>query len=265
MDKIKILILSIFLAGFLHAEQSVYSDSDFVDVDTIAKKNSRTIFMLKQQISQLKEKIEGLKSIINGQADEIAQLKQKVDNTALVESINQLTQRVAKLEQRPAQVIKVKEEASVAKVSTDKSEESTKSKETSEKEPKAEESKSVSNKELYKKSVLDFTNNRLTKAKKGFKKLLAKGYKKASSSFYLGEIAYKKGRYKEAIEYYQKSATLNDGASYMDKLLYHTAISLHKKGKDKEAKVFLNAVIDGYPNSSIVKEAKAYLDNLKHP
>jgi len=263
MSRIKIVILGIFLVGLLHAEQSVYSDSDFVDVDTIAKKNSRTIFILKQKISQLKEKIEGLKSIINGQADEIASLKQKADNTALVESINQLTQRVAKLEQRPAQVIKVKEEASVAKASISRSEDFSKSADKSKKESRIEDTKPVSSKELYKKSVLDFTNNRLSRAKRGFKKLLSKGYKKASSSFYLGEIAYKKDRYKEAIEYYQKSATLNDGASYMDKLLYHTAISLHKKGKDKEAKVFLNAVIDGYPNSSVVKEAKAYLDNLK--
>jgi len=264
MSRVKILIFTIFMVSFLHAEQSVYSDSDFVDVDTIAKKNSRTIFMLKQQISQLKEKIEGLKSVINGQADEIAQLKQKADNTALVESINQLAQRVAKLEQRPAQVVKVKEVnelASDSKDSSDKKEPSKSGK--SKTDVVKDDDIPLSNKELYKKSVLNFTNNRLTRAKKGFKKLLAKGYKKASSSFYLGEIAYKKGRYKEAIEYYQKSATLNDGASYMDKLLYHTAISLHKKGKDKEAKIFLNAIIDGYPKSSLVNKAKVYLDNLK--
>jgi TolA-binding protein len=49
----------------------------------------------------------------------------------------------------------------------------------------------------------------------------------------------------------------------MDKLLLHTAISLSKKGKKKEAKIFLNALISGYPDSSSVSEAKNYLKKLK--
>jgi len=253
----KKVILSIILASSLFAEQSVYSDSDFVDSSTIAKKNSREIFVLKQKISQLKQQIEGLKSIINGQADEIAQLKQKTNNN-LEDIINKLSQRVAVLESKPAQVIK---ERVVEKEESNKSVEVAESKQPSKtKEPKE---KPKSNKEIYKDSVLNFTKNRLTKAEKGFKKLYNKNYKKASSAFYLGEIAYNKKRYKSAISYYQESATLNDSASYMDKLLLHTAIALAKKGKKKEAKIFLNALINGYPDSSSVSEAKNYLKKLK--
>ena len=251
MNRVKILIITIFLTNLIYAEQSVYSDSDFVDSTTIAKKNSLEIFKLKQQITQLKERIEGLKSLINGQADEIVTLKQR-NNDTLEKIVNQLSQRVAKLEARPAQVIKVKESAN-EKVAINES------KNNSLKADKKPEIKQLSNKDLYKESVLNFTKNRLTKAQDGFKKLLKKGYKKASVNFYLGEISYKKSRYKDAIDYYQKSATLNDNASYMSKLLLHTAISLTKKGKKGDAKIFFRAVADGYPNTKEAKEAKSYL------
>jgi len=107
MNKIIFFTFSILISTILFAEQSVYSDTDFVDSSTIAKKNSREIFILKSKINQLKEQIEGLKSIINGQADEISQLKQR-NNNDLENIINQLSQRVAKLESRPVQIIKEK-------------------------------------------------------------------------------------------------------------------------------------------------------------
>ncbi len=243
------IIAIIAIIGLLNAEQSVYSDSDFIDSTTIAKKNSREIFILKQKINQLKEQIEGLKSLLNSQTNEIAALKQKTDNSNLETIVNQLSERIAKLESRPAQVVKVKEEATKDIVA-----------QTQTKAPKQEEpKKKLSNKELYKESVLNFTKNRLTKAEDGFKSLLSKGYKKASVNFYLGEISFKKGRFKDAIDYYQKSATLNDSASYMDKLLLHTAIALKKKGKAKEAQIFFKAVADGYPDTKSAKEAKKYL------
>lgn len=253
MKYILILVASI---GILAAEQSVYSDSDFVDSDAIAKKNSREIFVLKQKISQLKENIEGLKSIINGQANEIDRLKSK-DNSGLVDAINQLSKRVSALEARPAQIVKVKEE--IRTPSTPAAIPKTADSQELPKEIHKKEETAISNKELYKKSVLNYTNKKFSNAKSGFEKLLAKGYKKASSNFYLGEIAYKKGRYKEAINYYQASASLNENATYMDKLLLHTGIALQNKGKYKDAKVFLKAVIDTYPGTKSAKLAKERL------
>ncbi len=249
-----VLVLIAFLA-IAGAEQSVYSDSDFVDSDMIAKKNSREIFLLKQKVSQLKEQIEGLKSIIEGQATEIERLKSK-DNSGLIEAVNQLSKRVSKLESRPAQVV-VKEQPSAERLPKEESK-TVKTKSAS-KEKEIPEQKPKSSSELYKEAVLNITKNRLTKAKSQFEKLLSRGYKKASVNFYLGEIAYKKGRYKEAISHYQASASLNENASYMDKLLLHTAIALKKKGKSEDAKVFFKAVIDGYPGSKSAKEAKKYL------
>ena len=256
MNRVKLTIVAFLLTSFVYAEQSVYSDEDFVDSATVAKKNGLEIFKLKQKISQLKERIEGLKSLVNGQADEIAALKQR-NNDTLEKIVNQLSQRVAILESKPAQVVKVKEV--VATKSVDTSTQESKPEVDAPKVEKKPEQKKISNKDLYKESVLNFTKNRLTKAKEGFKTLLKKDYKKASVSFYLGEISYKKARYKDAIDYYQKSATLNDNASYMSKLLLHTAVSLTKKGKSQDAKIFFKAVSDGYPNTKEAKEAKKYL------
>ncbi len=254
------ILILIMLAGVANAEQSVYSDANFVDPDAIAKRNSREIFILKQKISQLKENIEGLKSIINGQQSEIDRLK-SAENNGLTDAVNQLSKRVAALEARPPQIIKVKEEVKApvqsASVLNNKAEKPLSN------EPAKEDKKKdtgISSKELYKKAVLDFTNKRFSSAQSAFKKLLKRGYKKASCNFYLGEIAFNKERYKEAIGYYQASASLNENASYMDKLLLHTGIALQNKGKYSDAKVFLKAVIDTYPGTKSARLAK---DRLK--
>ena len=249
-----VLLITIFAITLGFSEQSVYSDSDFIDTDVIAKKNSREIFILKQKLSQLKEVVEGLKSIINGQANEIERLRQKVEATSHLEKvINELSQRVATLESRPLS----KENKSVEAPSKDIEIPPSPIKEEKKKEPKKE--VKLSSKELYKEAVLNFTKSRLTKAQEQFKELLKRSYKKASVNFYLGEIAYKKKKYTDAISYYQQSAILNENASYMDKLLLHTAIALKKKGKNEDAKVFFKAVVEGYPDSRYAKEAKKYI------
>jgi len=266
----RVVFLSLLLVIFVSAEQSVYSDSDFIDSDVVTKKNSREIFILKQSISQLKEKIEGLKSVIEGQANTIDQLKAK-NNNNLESVINELSQRVATLESKPAQIVKtiVSQPASSSTTSSSSSvgekvslSSETKTKKSSiatevVKKPKQEKPKS--SKVLFKEAVLNFNRARLTKAQKEFETLKSREYKRASVNFYLGEIAFKRSKYKKAIEYYQGSASLNENASYMDKLLLHTAISLKKKGKAKEAKTFFNAVVVSYPDSSVAKEAKKYL------
>ncbi len=254
-----IILVTAVTCQMLFAEQSVYTNSDFVDTGSMAKKNSTEILVLRQQISQLKEKVEGLNTIIGGLNSEISTLKQKNSNN-LEDIINQLSQRVAALESRP-QSVAVVQKSAVSKESTSASvstqqipKEKSKIKEKSKKSFSG-----VPSKGLFKNSVLNFTKKRYTKAGEGFKELLKRGYKKASVSYYLGEIAYKRGRYKEAISKYQQSATANENANYMDRLLLHTASSLKKIGKGTEAKVFFKAVVDGYPGSKSAKEAKRCL------
>ena len=253
-----VLFCSLFAISVLNAEQSVYADSDYIDPEVVAKKNSREIFILKQKISQLKESIDGLKTIINGQNTQIEQLKQKIEASSNLEKIiNQLSQRVATLESKGLATNSLADNNSLEKSNNQPNIKENKS--TKEEKNIIKIDKKLSSKELYKKAVLDFTKSKLTTAKKEFSQLLKRSYKKAAVHFYLGEIAYKNGRYKEAITHYQKSATLDENANYMDKLLLHTAISLKNKGKNADAKVFFKAVVDGYPNSNSAKEAKKYL------
>ncbi len=253
MKQILLLLSSAFL---LVAEPSVYSDADFIDVESVAKKNSREIFILKQKITNLNEKIEGLKTLLNSQANQIAKLEQKSNNN-YAEIINQLAQKIAELETKidNQKTMIASKSLALQKESTPKTQAINEPKETPKKEPQ----KKLSKRELYKKGVLDFNNKRYSSAKKIFKELLLKGYKAAESNFYLGEIAFYRKQYKDAISYYQNSATLNEDAIYMDKLLLHTAIALKNIGKVKEAKSFFQAIVDSYPKSASAKEAKKYL------
>ncbi len=261
---IKRSILVALLATFtLNAEPSVYTDSNFIDTDTIVKKNSRQILLLKQKIAQLKEKIDGLESIIKGQSIQIEQLKQKTNNN-LADIVNKLSERVAALENRPPKVVtkivKSNQETDDIEGSIEPDKKSKIKDALEDDNPKE---KKISNKELYKQAVIDFTNKRYTKAKKAFKKLIAKGYKKDSSTFYLGEIAFYRKQYAEAITQYKKCAQLNKNMTkepvYMPKLFLHTAIALQKVGEPQKAKAFFKAVINSYPNTPSAKEAKKYL------
>jgi TolA-binding protein len=256
MKRVLFLVSSSML--FVMAEPSVYSDVDFVDAETIAKKNSREIFLLKEKIANLNEKIEGLKTLLNSQENQILRLKQKTNNN-YADIINKLSQKVAQLEYK---VNMQKYNPPSIKTPTtysleDKQEQTKEIKQELKKEQEKE--LKLSNKELYKKAVLDFNNKRFTSAKRIFKQLLLKGYKAAESNFYLGEIAFYRKQYKDAISYYQNSATLNEDAIYMDKLLLHTAIALKKIGKTTEAKNFLKAIVASYPDTPSAKEAKKYL------
>jgi len=248
----KSFILIAFLTIFLQAEKSVYTDSDFVTSDEIAKKNSREIFILKQKINTLKQEIEGLKSVISGLESELSQVKRTSNTKSLEKIINELSQRVARLESKPATVVTHNQESLNSDAKGDKEEFK-----VSEKKQKPK--KKISSSELYKQAVINFNNNRLSKAKEQFLELLKRDYKKASVNFYLGEIAFKRKNNADAISYYQKSATLNENASYMDRLLLHSAITLHRSGKKEQAKNFFQAVVDTYPKSASAKEAKKYL------
>ncbi len=111
-------------------------------------------------------------------------------------------------------------------------------------------------KRLFRKKSYDAAADR-------FAWLVKKRYKPATSSYYLGEIAYRKGRYKDAIAYYKKSASLYDKSAFMPNLLFHTAVSFQRLGKKEDAKEFYRSLIDLYPKSSAAKQARKNLARLK--
>lgn len=117
-----------------------------------------------------------------------------------------------------------------------------------------------------KKAMMDeairlFKKDYFTKAIPMFEQLIAANYKPATNNYYLGEIWYYRKKYDDAIRHFKTSAMLYDKASYMPKLLLHSAISFEKTKDFSNAANFYTSLIDIYPDS---KEAKAAAKNLSN-
>lgn len=95
-----------------------------------------------------------------------------------------------------------------------------------------------------------------------YEKLLEINYKPAESSFFLGEMWFIRKKYETAISYFKKSAMLYDKATWMPKLLLHSAISFENTGDKENAKSFYSTLIDLYPSSKEASEAKKNLNKL---
>ena len=115
--------------------------------------------------------------------------------------------------------------------------------------------KKKSNAERLKEAKLLFKKDNFTKAIIIFEDLISKNYKPAESNFYVGEIKYYRKKYKDALYYFKNSMTLYDKASYLPKLLLHSAISFEKTGDNENAQNFYSTIVDIYPESNEAKEA----------
>ncbi len=107
-------------------------------------------------------------------------------------------------------------------------------------------------KELFKKDYF-------TKAIPIFEELAELNFKPAEGNYYLGEMWYYRDKYEKAIDYFKKSAVLYDKASWMPRLLLHSAISFENIKDYKNATKFYSTLIDVYPSS---KEAKTATKNI---
>lgn len=107
-------------------------------------------------------------------------------------------------------------------------------------------------KELFKKDYF-------TKAIPIFEKLVELNFKPAEGNYYLGEMWYYRDKFEKAIDYFKKSAVLYDKASWMPRLLLHSAISFENIKDYKNATKFYSTLIDVYPSS---KEAKIATKNI---
>ena len=123
--------------------------------------------------------------------------------------------------------------------------------------------KPLSAKKAFNKARQLFFDGKLNEAKKYFLYSLNKKYLPATSSYYLGEIAFKQKRYKEALAYYKKSITIYPKkTSFTDRLLYHTAISFLKIGDKESAKLTFQKLINDFQNSKYANLAKKELEKL---
>jgi len=104
-----------------------------------------------------------------------------------------------------------------------------------------------------------FDKKYYTDAIKHYEYLIKQNYKPAYAHYMIGEMNFKRKNYANAISYFKKSSSLYAKASYMPKLMLHTAISMDNTDDKENAKRFFQAVVAKYPDSNEAKEAKKYL------
>ncbi len=245
-----ILLLSTVL---LHAEYGFGSNQE-------ESTTKRSLAAMQHKIAQQEERIDGLTTIIEGLSESMnelryAQLKKPSldDNQNSHESL--LQKLAAMIDDINANYVSKKELQSVLEQHTPK-------KKTTPKKAKATSVKGKDNATLYSEGVRHFGKKRYDEAQKRFAVTDKKGYKPAASNYYLGEIAYYTKKYEDAIFHFKKSAGLYDQASYIDTLLFHTAVSLEKTGDKAQAKVFYENIIENYPTKKTAKIAKQRLKKL---
>jgi len=118
--------------------------------------------------------------------------------------------------------------------------------------------------QAYIKAKKLYFSNQLNEAKKLFLYSLEKRHLPATSAYYLGEIAYKQGKYKEAIAFYKKSVSIYPKkASFTSILLFHTGNAFLKLGQKDKAKLTFQKLINDFPNSKYASLAKKKLEKIK--
>ncbi len=222
-----------------------------------AQTDREKMAMMQQQLNQLSERVEGLTTIIEGLNTTVNNLSMTSKTSASTVSLSVLKSRVDRIDKECHQkdTHKIQKNPTVKNKKDDTNDvvDRVISKDTTEKK---------SNATLYREGASYFQKQKYQKAEDIFEQMIGKGYKKASSNYYLGEIAYYTKNYADAIDYYKKSAKLYDKASYIDILLLHTAISLEKRGDKAQAKLFYETVVNDYPDKKSSKIARKNLKKL---
>jgi len=117
---------------------------------------------------------------------------------------------------------------------------------------------------IFDKAVIYYKKGAYSKALERFNYLYKHKYKLGATAFYLGDVNYRLGHYKNALAYYKKSIekTKDTHADYMDDLLYHAGYSFEKIGQKAAAKKSYLKLIHDFPKSIYVKYANKRLKNL---
>ncbi len=272
--KIFLLIICILSLTYGLSEPSILDSEEFIDENRLSLENKKKISQQNIKIDQIKESIEGLRSVVNSLSLKIGQIGQQVnysDANRLQESDERLKRvekeleelkklqekNYAKIEEALKNLSALIDSINNSYISKDDIELITKlSANTKSQKPK-------SNAALLKEAIKLYREKKYEKAKSIFLSLAKKGvYKPAQVHYYLGEIAYYQKEYSQAIAYFKKSVSFYDKASYMPTLLLHTAISFERLNDKINAEKFFTLLIKSYPDSDQVKIARKHLAKL---
>ena len=204
---------------------------------------------LQQQIAQGTQNaksIEEFKTQIDTNTKEIAEIKAQLKdiNTNLTTLNQTILNELKALNNSPAQKQNQKESKNASGQNNTKAEQKPFTKDKAKRA------------EIFTQAQELFDKKEYESAKERFEWLVETNYKKAQSSFYLGEIAFTNKTYNDAIKHYKESVLANDKASYIPTLLLHTAQSFNAIKDTKNYNKFLDSLISNYPSSKEAQTAK---------
>lgn len=244
------------------------------------------------RIQALEQSIDGMQSIIDGQALRIKSLLDamgrqdmsiqslqsslnyqselvKQHSTTIVDMQKSIDQLNAKLSDLTALTTELNQEI-LAELRAEYSSQSKSSSKSQTDKPSTKQANTgsqveiftkLSNKEVFDEARKFYREKKFLESKKRYEWLVQRNYKPATSLYMLGEIEYQRGKFAEAISFYKKSASVDDKASYMPILLWHTAWAFrYSKDMDNYNK-FLDSLIRLYPESEQGRKAKDLRQN----
>jgi len=255
----RIILCTLCVSTLIYAEPSVYGNGGVSD-----NASTKKIALLKRSVSQLKERLDGLRSIVEGLSASVHKLEHKkipVASSLSTSNTNELLEDLGiMIDDINSKYISRDE---LNKILALKGVPGTVQVASVKKEPKTKKELPTQDiAKVYSQGVRSFVKKRYDEAEKKFVLTDTKGYKPAASNYYLGEISYYTKKYEDAIFYFKKSAGLYDKASYIDTLLLHTAIALEKTGDKTQAKAFYENIVENYQGKKTASIAKQKLRKL---
>ncbi len=236
------------------------------------------------QLDSLRERIDGLQSIVEGIGRKThnnqinLQTLKETENTSftnsneyqtrLGESIEKNKQEIEQVKTSLGELSKLLDDVNAHYVTKEEYNELVRSvndfkdlvaKELKSKKKSHKSTTKMSSAKLYNQAKVNFDKKYYTKAIQNYEELIARKYKPAYANYMIGEMNFKRKNYANAIAYFKKSSSLYANASYMSTLMLHTASSMERTGDRAHAKAFYSAIIAKYPNSKEAKEAKRAL------
>lgn len=234
---------------------------------------STNISFVKAELNDMQEKIDGIKSVVEAQNSRIYKIEQTLSKIKSNDENRSIQIQTLKDDLNSTKELQIKNNQKVKLVLGElsslidsinssyvsKDMLTQKLKELEDKFNKRYNSQKIlskSGKTIFAEAKKAFAKKDYKKATELFQASIKKRYLPATSNFYLGEINYKTKHYAKAIEYYKRSISLYDRASFTPTLLYHTYISFKKLGDKRNAKKFRDILIAKYPKSKVAKLAK---------
>ncbi len=245
------------------------SEKKIVEQNKNIQSISRNLFDTNQTQSELRNELDGIKSLLGSIGEKQQRFSEKIDSDQNG-SLKDVNTRVDALSKKLEDNFKLQNEnydkimqmlSEMAKM-IDQKKVDTNTTEQNITKPLPEQSKLTPD-ETFKKAEKLYKSNNLTDSKALFLQIVdTNTSKKAMTQFYLGEIEYKNTNYKASLGYYQDSINSDEKSSSVPLMLFHSAICLEKLNRKDDAKKVLDTLIKTYPSNYIIKSAKKKYSEL---